>query len=86
MATDINLNQLIINKLTQAQYQEAKEAGSVINTELYMMTDGGENFDDRYAPLYTYGTEDLIAGVSPLATGTLYFVYERGLDHNKPQD
>lgn len=30
----------------------------------------------NYAPAYTYGTEDLEAGVSPLPTGTLYFVYE----------
>lgn len=28
------------------------------------------------APAYTYGTADLTAGVSELATGTLYFVYE----------
>lgn len=28
------------------------------------------------APMYTYGTEDLTAGTSELATGTLYFVYE----------
>ena len=28
------------------------------------------------APMYTYGTEDLTSGVSPLATGTLHFVYE----------
>lgn len=28
------------------------------------------------APAYTYGTSDLTAGVSALATGTLYFVYE----------
>lgn len=28
------------------------------------------------APAYTYGTEDLVAGTSELATGTLYFVYE----------
>ena len=28
------------------------------------------------APAYTYGTEDLTAGTSELATGTLYFVYE----------
>ena len=28
------------------------------------------------APAYTYGTEDLEAGVSDLKTGTLYFVYE----------
>ena len=28
------------------------------------------------APAYTYGTEDLTPGVSPLPAGTLYFVYE----------
>ena len=28
------------------------------------------------APAYTYGTEDLTAGTSPLETGKLYFVYE----------
>ena len=45
--------------------------------------------DDRYytetevndllakrAPAYTYGTADLTAGSSPLASGTLHFVYE----------
>lgn len=28
------------------------------------------------APMYTYGTDDLTAGSSPLATGQLHFVYE----------
>ena len=28
------------------------------------------------APAYSYGTDDLVAGTSPLAAGTLYFVYE----------
>lgn len=28
------------------------------------------------APVYTYGTNDLVAGESELASGTLYFVYE----------
>ena len=28
------------------------------------------------APAYTYGTEDMTAGTSPLETGKLYFVYE----------
>ena len=28
------------------------------------------------APAYTYGTQDLTAGVSKLETGKLYFVYE----------
>ena len=30
----------------------------------------------EYAPAYTYGTEDLTAGTSELATGKLYFVFE----------
>lgn len=28
------------------------------------------------APMYTYGTDDLTAGTSPLASGQLHFVYE----------
>jgi hypothetical protein len=28
------------------------------------------------APLYTYGTTDLVAGETPLETGKLHFVYE----------
>lgn len=84
MATDINVSQLVINKMTQAQYQAAKEAGTVVETELYMITDGEEPATKAYvdnaiaakAPMYTYGTEDLTAGTSELATGTLYFVYE----------
>ena len=29
-----------------------------------------------YAPAYTYGTNDLVAGTTALATGKLHFVYE----------
>lgn len=32
--------------------------------------------EGMFAPMYYYGTEDLEAGVSELASGTLYFVYE----------
>jgi hypothetical protein len=32
--------------------------------------------DEKFAPNYTYGTEDLTAGESALETGKLYFVYE----------
>ena len=32
--------------------------------------------DMDYAPAYTYGTDDLEAGVTPLETGKLHFVYE----------
>lgn len=31
---------------------------------------------DEKAPAYDYGTDDLTAGTSALATGKLYFVYE----------
>lgn len=32
--------------------------------------------DAKYAPAYTFGTEDLEAGTTPLETGRLHFVYE----------
>lgn len=140
MATDTNLNQLVINKLTRAQYEAAKNAGQTVNTELYMITDdesitvdstviagssnpvsgnavysainaiptpdvsgqisahntsssahsdirtavsnaataaaNAQTAANSKAPMYTYGTEDLTAGSSPLATGVLHFVYE----------
>lgn len=40
MATDTNVSQLIINELTQDQYIEAKDAGQVVETELYLIKDG----------------------------------------------
>ena len=39
MPTDINVSQLIINKLTQAQYNEAQSAGNISESELYFITD-----------------------------------------------
>lgn len=32
--------------------------------------------DSKFAPAYTFGTEDLEAGVTPLETGKLHFVYD----------
>ena len=49
MATDTNLSQLVINKLTKAQYQEAKNAGSIVETEIYMIIDENEGGDGRIA-------------------------------------
>ena len=43
MAIDTNVDKLVINKLTKAQYQEAQKAGSIVDTEIYMLTD-----DDCY--------------------------------------
>ena len=32
--------------------------------------------NNKFAPAYTYGTDELIEGESELETGKLYFVYE----------
>ena len=58
-----------------------------INTTYYLSSDNIVVRETEIATLngyvgsmirsaYTYGTEDLVAGTSELATGTLYFVYE----------
>ena len=49
MATDINLSQLVINKLTKAQYKAAKDSGSIVETEMYMVIDENESGDERIA-------------------------------------
>ena len=41
--------------------------------ELQEAASGSEG---KFAPAYTYGTDDLEAGVTPLETGKLHFVYE----------
>ena len=68
MATDTKISQLIINKLTQAQYNEAKAAGNISDTELYLITDdtGGSV---AYLPL-TGGT---MTGDLYMGNNTIYF-------------
>lgn len=51
MATDTNLNQLVINKLTQEQYNTAKNAGQIVETELYMITDSGGSIPTKTSEL-----------------------------------
>lgn len=70
---------------TEAQYNAIAEKD--VHT-LYIITDASEYEDlaeqvealttdiNSKAPMYQYGTTDLTPGVSDLATGTLYFVYE----------
>ena len=55
MTTDTQVQELIINKLTKAQYDAAVQAGTINENELYMVTDT------------TYPTtEELVAGYQPL--------------------
>lgn len=37
--TDTNIPELVINTLTNAEYEAAKQAGEISSTELYMTTD-----------------------------------------------
>lgn len=39
MATDTSINNIIINKLTTAQYNTLKQGGQISDTQLYMITD-----------------------------------------------
>lgn len=42
----------------------------------YFTEEDIQALSEHYAPAYTYGTEDLEAGTTPLETGKLHFVYE----------
>lgn len=69
-----NVSTLKIHKLTQAQYDRELANGTIDENAIYLTPDEGNGTE--YAPLYTYGTEDLTAGTSELETGKLHFVYE----------
>ena len=56
---------LASSKVTSAELGYLSGVTSSVQTQL-----------DNKAPAYTYGTADLTAGVSELATGQLYFCYE----------
>ena len=49
MTTDTRISELIINKLTKAQYDAAVKAGTISETELYAVTD-----DDTYVDMETF--------------------------------
>lgn len=57
----------------KSAYQYAKEGGYT-GTEAEFMTLLVEVASK--APFYGYGTDDLVAGTTPLETGRMYFVYE----------
>ena len=57
MTTDIKLNQLVINKLTKAQYKEAKEAGNIVDTEIYMTIDETSNESDDNSVSSTHASD-----------------------------
>lgn len=60
------------NQLPDMDYAPSTHASQHASTG----TDPITPADIGAAPAYSYGTEDLTAGTSPLETGRLYFVYE----------
>jgi len=55
--TDTSVTQLVINTLTKAKYDELNTAGSISDTELYMIT-------DEAAGEYTAGNGITISGTT----------------------
>ena len=52
------------------------KAAQITASTAEMKANSAQSAADSKAPMYTYGTEDLTAGSSPLETGKLHFVYE----------
>ena len=79
MATQLENNTTTINNLITA-INNLPDAITIDAT----LTQSGQAADAKEtgdallgkAPMYTYGTSDMIAGTSALETGKLYFVYE----------
>lgn len=75
---------VIPTKVSQLQndagYTTSTEVDGKIDTSKTTIVEEINNSVDQKletkAPIYSYGTEDLQAGTSPLETGKLYFVYE----------
>ena len=59
--TDTKIDQLIINKLTTAQYNEAEANNQINDNELYLITDAYEVTEDMYNDLQTQITGNTTA-------------------------
>lgn len=53
-----------------------KESVDTLTTSLEETQEEVAGMDGKFAPAYTYGTDDLEAGTTALETGKLHFVYE----------
>lgn len=57
-STDVNVNELVINKLTKSQYDSLSTSGRISSTELYMITDedtSGNGSSVKFTPSLTSG-------------------------------
>ena len=49
---------------------------TAVQEDLEEIQEAVSGVEGKFAPAYTYGTDDLEAGTTPLETGKLHFVYE----------
>lgn len=68
-------NQIIARLNGKANTEDVNEAKTQATNAETVANQANTAVADK-APMYSYGTEDLEAGVSELPSGTLYFVYE----------
>lgn len=69
---EIDITPESIGAATKAEVQTAQRTADNAN----ITANSALNASATKAPMYSYGTEDLEAGVSTLETGKLHFVYE----------
>lgn len=68
--------------LTPADIEElgetfaSKESVDTLTASVEELQEAASGVGGKFAPAYTYGTEDLEAGTTALETGKLHFVYE----------
>ena len=61
---------------TKESVDNLSSSVSAVQEDLEEMQEAVSGSEGKFAPAYTYGTDDLEAGVTPLETGKLHFVYE----------
>lgn len=55
---------------------KTQEDVAALTASVEELQEAASGVEGKFAPAYTYGTDDLEAGTTPLETGKLHFVYE----------
>ena len=56
--------------------ETVQENVDTLTASVEELQEAASGAEGKFAPAYTYGTDNLEAGVTPLETGKLHFVYE----------
>lgn len=69
------LGEIFVKKEDVGDLGAIQEEVDTLSTSLEETQAEVAALDDKFAPAYTYGTDDLEAGTTPLETGKIHFVY-----------